>query len=194
MCIFEQNLGEILANPTTGDFITIGPAAVRAFKKWPTLYDAFHKAAYDTKIYYHKQHSELGAGPSKVNESFGWNIIRPDLHKMLLDTVIDNGIEVRYLQHVVEYSETPDKGEVKLSDGEILYADLVIAADGTRSKSWTVVTNEEPKTYSSGSAIFRCAYPTSHAMKIPSFARTGMYRLTARLCTSSLVPSGMALC
>lgn len=83
---------------------------------------------------------------------------------------------------------------MKLSNSEILYADLIIAADGIRSKSWTVVTNEEPKTYSSGSAIFRCAYPTSHAMKSLLCARTGMYRLTARLCTSSLVPSAMTLC
>lgn len=87
---------------------------------------------------------------------------------MLMDTVLANDIDVRYLQHVVEYVETPDKGGVKLADGEMLYADLVIAADGIRSKSWQVVTGEEPKTYSSGSAIFRCAYPTSEAMKIPS--------------------------
>ena len=60
---------------------------------------------------------------------------------------------------------------MKLSNGEILYADLVIAADGIRPKSWTLVTNEEPKTYSSGSAIFRCASPTSHAMKIPSLRK-----------------------
>lgn len=157
-----------LTDPTAGDFITIGPTAIRAFKNWPSLYDAFHEAAYDTNIYYHKQHGEIGAGPRKVNESFGRNIIRPDLHKMLMDTVLANDIDVRYLQHVVEYVETPDEGGVKLADGEMLYADLVIAADGIRSKSWQVVTGEEPKTYSSGSAIFRCAYPTSEAMKIPS--------------------------
>lgn len=157
-----------LVNRIAGDFITIGPTAVRAFKNWPTLYDAFHKAAYDPNFYYHKQHGEVGAGPRKVAESFGWSIIRPDLHKMLMDTVLANDIEVRYLQHVIEFLETPDKGGVRLSDGEILYADLVIAADGIRSKSWTVVTGEEPKTYSSGSAIFRCAFPTSLAMKIPS--------------------------
>ena len=168
VCIFEKKLENVLIDPFVGDFITIGPTAVRAFKKWPSLYDAFHKAAYDTSIYYHKQHGEVGAGPRKVDESFGWNVIRPDLHKMLMDTVQAHGIEVRYLQHVVEFLETSDKGGVKLSDGEILYADLVIAADGIRSKSWTVVTGEEPKTYSSGSALFRCAYPTSHAMQIPS--------------------------
>ncbi|KAI9712181.1 MAG: hypothetical protein M1828_001742 [Chrysothrix sp. TS-e1954] len=150
-----------------GDFITIGPTASRAFEKWPSLHKAFHEAAYDTSIYYHKQHGEIGAGPRKVNETFGWNLIRPDLHKMLMDTVLAEGIEVRYLQHVVDYLETADKGGVKLSDGENLYADIVIAADGIRSKSWTVVTGEEPKTYSSGSAIFRCAYDTKHAMANP---------------------------
>ena len=87
---------------------------------------------------------------------------------MLMDTVLTNEIEVRYLQHVVEYLETSDKAGVKLSDGKILYADLAIAADGIRSKSWAVVTGEEPKTSSSGSAIFRCAYPISLAMQIPA--------------------------
>lgn len=109
VCIFEQDLDDVLTDPIAGDFITIGPTAIRAFKNWPTLYDAFHKAAYDTNVYYHKQHGEVGAGPRKVNESFGWNIIRPDLHKMLMDTVLANGIGVRYLQHVVEFLETPDK-------------------------------------------------------------------------------------
>ncbi|KAL8665037.1 MAG: hypothetical protein Q9202_002593 [Teloschistes flavicans] len=153
---------------SVGDFITIGPAASRAFEKWPTLYDAFHKATYGDIVYYHKQNGEIGAGPRIVTESFGWNITRPDLHKMLMDTVLGNGIEVRYLQHAVEYLETSEKGGVKLSDGETLWADLIIAADGIRSKSWTVVTGEEPKTYSSGSAIFRCAYQTSLAMEIQS--------------------------
>ena len=166
--IFDQDLDDTLINSIAGDFLTIGPTAVRAFKNYPSLYEAFHNAAYNTRYYYHKQHGEIGAGPKKVKESFGWNIIRSDLHKMLMDTVQAQNIEVRYLQHVVEYLETPDKGGVKLVDGEILYADLVVAADGIRSKSWAVVTGEEPKTHSSGSAVYRCSYPTSHAMAIPS--------------------------
>ncbi|KAL8755000.1 MAG: hypothetical protein Q9199_003958 [Rusavskia elegans] len=153
------------------DFITIGPTASRAFSNWPTLYEAFHKAAFDTSFYFHKQNGEMGAGPRKFSESFGWNVLRIDLHKMLMDTVLANGIEVRYLQHVVEFLEIEDKGGVKLADGEILYADVVIAADGIRSKSWTIVGGVEPTTYSSGSAIFRCAYSTSRAMEIPSIQK-----------------------
>ncbi|KAL8677814.1 MAG: hypothetical protein Q9186_005794 [Xanthomendoza sp. 1 TL-2023] len=151
-----------------GDFITIGPTACRAFSKWPTLYEAFRKAAYDTSIYYHKQNGEIGAGPRKVSESFGWMVLRPDLHKALMDTVLAYGIEVRYRQHVVEFLEKDDKAGVKLADGEVLHADIVIAADGIRSRSWTIVGGVEPRTYSSGSAIFRCAYSTSLAMEIPS--------------------------
>ena len=163
----RERLKRFFTDQIAGDFITVGPTAVRALKNWPTLYDAFRKAAYDTNVYHYKQHGEVVAGPRKVNETFGWNIIRPNFHRMLMDTVLANDIEVRYL-HVVEFLETSNKGVVKLSDGEILYADLVIAADGIRSKSWMVITGKEPKTYSSGSALYRCAYPISHAMTIPS--------------------------
>lgn len=167
MSLPERRIVLALINLFAGDFITIGPTAVRAFEKWPDLHKAFQEAAYDSSLYYHKQHGEIGAGPRKVSKTFGWNILRPELHRMLMNTVLSEGIEVRYLNHVAEYLDTPEKGGVKLVDGKVIYADLVVAADGIRTKSWRVVTGEEPKTYSSGSAIFRVAYPTSLAMEIP---------------------------
>lgn len=148
----------------------IGPSAIRALKKFPNLSKAFHDAAYkDTGLVYHKQSGEIGGGPLRVGESFGKAILRPDLHRILLEAVLEAGIDVRKQHHVVEYFETPKQGGIKLANGDVLHADLVVAADGLKTKSKAIVQSDEPKTYSSGTGLFRAALPLSAAVNVPGF-------------------------
>ncbi|GAB2780820.1 NAD(P)/FAD-dependent oxidoreductase [Streptomyces chlorus] len=55
---------------------------------------------------------------------------RPHLHKTLLETALEAGVEIRTDSEVV--SADP-RGEVTLASGEMLKADLVVGADGVKS-------------------------------------------------------------
>ena len=122
---------------------------------------------YPPHTYYHKQTGEQVAGPMPLDPSFGDLISRPALHKALMHALSDEGVEVCCGERVVRYIETSSMGGVEVASGKVLLADLVVAADGIHSKSWTVVTGVEPKIYSSGMAVFRAAFPAHHALADP---------------------------
>ena len=154
-----------------GDFITIGPTVMRAFEKWPKLLKAFNEAKYDLRAFYHKHTGELAAGPMPLHPNIGKNISRAEFHRVLMEAVRAEGIDVRCDHKVVRYLETADKGGVELANGEMMWADLVVAADGIHSKSWKLVSGKEPEVYSSGSAIFRAAFPVELVMENANFRK-----------------------
>ncbi|KAJ0339371.1 hypothetical protein COL922a_004482 [Colletotrichum nupharicola] len=61
-------------------------------------------------------------------------------------------------------------GGVILSDGRKLTADIVVAADGVGSKSWSLVTGAKEKPISSGYALYRTSYPAEKALESPDLA------------------------
>lgn len=68
-------------------------------------------------------------------------MIRPLLHKMMMDEVKEHHItllcnsKVRYLEH-------GNKAGVETKDGTKLTADVIVAADGVHSKSWSLPNSE----------------------------------------------------
>jgi 2-polyprenyl-6-methoxyphenol hydroxylase-like FAD-dependent oxidoreductase len=70
-------------------------------------------------------------------------------------------------QYATGYSEDGSKGFVTLSDGSVLSADVVVAADGVGSKSHALLSNDLQSPISSGYAIFRASYPLEDAMADP---------------------------
>jgi 2-polyprenyl-6-methoxyphenol hydroxylase-like FAD-dependent oxidoreductase len=125
---------------------------------------ALDKVAYKPDIYYHKQDGELVAGPMPTHPNFGRIISRPALHEMLMKALEAENVPIRCEAKVSRYWESYDEGGVELADGEIIRADIVVAADGIHSKSWMLVSGEEPKIYPSGLAMFRAAFPLECAM------------------------------
>lgn len=95
-----------------------------------------------------------------------WRHSRPKFHEMLLEQSGRLGLAVQYDCEVVEYFENVDRGisGVILKDGTSHAADLVVAADGVRGTSWSLVAGCPVQARSSGSAIFRAAYPVDLAM------------------------------
>lgn len=63
---------------------------------------------------------------------------RGDLHQILLDYAKEIGVDVRQGVMVSSYDET-DKDAAVIVNGERIAADLVIAADGVKSKAREVV-------------------------------------------------------
>lgn len=126
------------------------------------------KVAYKPDIFYHKQDGELVAGPMPTHPNFGQLISRPALHSALRQTLEAEHVVIRCEAKVVRYWETESEGGVELVNGELITADMVIAADGIHSKSWTLVSGQEPGIYPSGLAMFRAAFPIEYALSDPS--------------------------
>lgn len=77
------------------------------------------------------------------NVQFGfhsYNGHRGELHEILFNYAKKVGVEIRLGQDVSEYWEDEEKGEAGVvSNGERLSADIVVGADGVRSKARTLV-------------------------------------------------------
>ena len=85
-----------------------------------------------------------------MHKNLGKLMLRPRMHALLLEEVARQGISLRYGCKVVRYFEEDSHGGVELQNGEIIVADVLIAADGAHSPSWKVVSPEnveawEPK-------------------------------------------------
>jgi 2-polyprenyl-6-methoxyphenol hydroxylase-like FAD-dependent oxidoreductase len=147
-----------------GDFVTIGPSALQAFKRNSTrLADDVYKKAFHPTSTWYQPTGEVGVGPRPFQKNFGVAITRPRLYEALATAVRDANIEVRYHKRINKYFESTTHAGVETDDGEVLRADIIIAADGVHSRSWEVVTGSPPRAYSSGSAVFRAAFPAEQA-------------------------------
>ncbi|KAK5175117.1 uncharacterized protein LTR77_000254 [Saxophila tyrrhenica] len=94
---------------------------------------------------------------------------RPKFHAMLLDQLAEVGLSVEYGKEAVDFFEGVETGRagVVVRDGSRYDADLVVAADGVRTRSWNLVAGKEVPAVSSGDAIFRAAYPVELALIDP---------------------------
>lgn len=88
-------------------------------------------------------------GDSRSREDFGglpWRTMtRPHLYKVLLDAAISAGAEV-LTDSAVEAADPT--GSLTLASGEILHADLIIGADGVKSKVRDSIGFEQTRTKS----------------------------------------------
>lgn len=109
-----------------------------------------------------------------THPNFGHIISRPSLHAALMEAVDKEKITIQYEAHVTKYSETAQQGIVEISSGDMLKADIVVAADGIHSKSWTLVSGKEPGIHPSGLAMFRSAFPLPYAMADASLRKKWM--------------------
>lgn len=78
--------------------------------------------------------------PSVLYGARSYNGHRGELHARLFEYAKAVGVEIRLGQDVSEYWEDEEKGEAGvISNGERLSADIVVGADGVRSKARTLV-------------------------------------------------------
>lgn len=152
------------------------------FQHYPTLQKRHDEIAYDPLFCKTKHTGERmmepipfssmitpdkdGKRPTTATHS------RPKFHKILLEQVEGCGIDIEFGKEVVDYFEDAGRKRagVVLKGGERVEADLVIAADGLRGQSWGLVAGEPVPARSSGSAVFRAAYPVELAVKDPMVA------------------------
>lgn len=170
---------------STGDVLTIGTSAVRALQRWPDMAKENDRISYEMWISWHKINGDLISGPApfrpnaqKKDGAEGPNTLqtakiyrhsRPTMHKMLADQVERVGLTVEYGKHVTQYQEDPDssKAYVILENNEKIEADLVVAADGIGSKSYSITLGRQVPARPTGFSIYRALLPIDQALVDP---------------------------
>ncbi|KAJ4307484.1 hypothetical protein N0V84_012697 [Fusarium piperis] len=86
---------------------------------------------------------------------------RGAMHSVVAKFVEKMGVKLVFGKAVVDYRETPDRAGVVTSDGEEIWGDVVIAADGARSLAREKVLGLKDEKSSSGWAIYRAFFEVS---------------------------------
>ncbi|KAJ5125332.1 hypothetical protein N7526_007509 [Penicillium atrosanguineum] len=168
----------------SGDGFTIGSSALRAFRNWPEMEDEEDRIAMNMWVSWHKINGEKISGPGPFELHAG-NVkddtveppkvhrhSRPKFHKMLSKQVERTGTTIEYGKRVKSYFENiqTNKAGIILDDGNIIEADVVIAADGVGSKSSQVTMGHEIRARPTGYSIYRAAFPVELALSDPVVA------------------------
>lgn len=97
---------------------------------------------------------------------------RGELHQVVFDFARDTlGVPIHLNQKIERYFENSDKAGIIFEDGERVTADVVIAADGVRSKARKVVLGYEDKPKSSGYAVWRAWFSNKDMIADPETAQ-----------------------
>lgn len=145
-----------------GDIISFDPNGARHFEKWPGVIEAMQKVARKTSwldLYHWK-------GDFVTRQSFAderaWgpriNGHRGELYSIIYQHALDRGLDIRLGQRVTDYFEDTEKAGVVVN-GEKMEADIVIAAEGVRSRGRKIVLGFDDKPKSSGYAVYRAWFP-----------------------------------
>jgi 2-polyprenyl-6-methoxyphenol hydroxylase-like FAD-dependent oxidoreductase len=145
-----------------GDIISFDPNGARNFERWPGVIEEMQKVARQTSwldLYHWKGEfvtRQSFAGEKKWGPRINGH--RGELYSIILKHAKDRGIDIRLGQRVTDYFEDGDKAGVVVN-GQRMTADIVIAAEGVRSRGRKIVLGFDDKPKSSGYAVYRCWFP-----------------------------------
>ncbi|KAF2864790.1 hypothetical protein BDV95DRAFT_588480 [Massariosphaeria phaeospora] len=141
-----------------GDIISFDPNGAKNFERWPGVIEAMLKVARKTTwldLYHWKGEfvtRQSFAGEKKWGHRINGH--RGDLYRIIYQHAKDWGIDMRFGQRITDYYEDNDKAGV-IVNGEKMVADVVIAAEGVRSRGRKIVLGFDDKPKSSGYAVYR---------------------------------------
>jgi 2-polyprenyl-6-methoxyphenol hydroxylase-like FAD-dependent oxidoreductase len=139
--------------------------------------EKYRHMIYRPALSIYKMNGEKLGGPFSIKgvdrTTIPTPISRPKLISFLYNYVISLGISITFVKRVIKYYEILETGTAGAvtEEGERFEADLVIAADGVGSKSWSMVSSSNVKPKSSGFSSYRVAYPTNLAFENPLLAK-----------------------
>uniref|UniRef100_L2FUI0 FAD binding domain protein n=1 Tax=Colletotrichum fructicola (strain Nara gc5) TaxID=1213859 RepID=L2FUI0_COLFN len=160
------------ANPGDyGEIFFIQSPGLHTPSRWPGFMERLHKVAISAEFQFFKFSGQKLFGTQLGSRDVPTvSVSRREFYELLLNYATEIGIPINRGQEVEEFFETEDLGGVILSDGRKLTADIVVAADGVGSKSWSLVTGTKEKPISSGYALYRTSYPAEKALESPALA------------------------
>ncbi|KAK3321932.1 hypothetical protein B0H66DRAFT_474442 [Apodospora peruviana] len=155
-----------------GDIISFGQNSSRFFKKWPGVWEQLDLIIHKSEeVHFFDWKGKYVTTQSFAEEHKAWgpriNGHRGQIHQILLRHAKARGIDVRLGHNVVDYFETDEAASVRTDDNQTFTADVVLAAEGVRSKGRKLVLGFEDKPQPSGYAVFRAWYPSDTLLKNP---------------------------
>ncbi|GJN87640.1 hypothetical protein Rhopal_000595-T1 [Rhodotorula paludigena] len=184
-----------------GDTIGIMPNAGRIIGRWPNLFDTLDpirglsinrfdgKFIVDQKpppLVPREQETDADRERREAEEKYtrenpAFDAHRGDLHQTLLDYAQSVGVEVKQGVAISAYNET-ETGASVIIDGVAHTADVVIAADGVKSKAREIVLGYVDKPKPSGYAIFRAFFDGDRIRANPACAHLVVNGVDQRNC------------
>lgn len=151
-----------------GDSLGLGENALKLLERWGGrgLYDrltGIGNQAEDMQI--RRWHDGKLLAQQPLMDMAGYIGHRGDYHEAFLQAVRDAGIEMRTGFEVVAFNE--DKPSVIFADGHEEVADLIIGADGIKSKARELVLGFKDAPKSSGYSCWRAYFPGEHLKEDP---------------------------
>ncbi|KAI0134299.1 putative monooxygenase [Xylariales sp. AK1849] len=150
-----------------GDIISFAPNSSRIFQRWPGVAERLEPIAHRPKdgLTFKSWRGETLYQQSWSKEEQEWGIRydghRGEFHEIVYHhAVVELGIEVKLGARVVDYFEGATEAGVVLQGGERIVGDVVLAAEGVRSKGRTTVLGYEDAPKASGYAVYRAWFDT----------------------------------
>jgi len=163
-----------------GDIISFDPNGSKAFERWPGVIPQMEAIARQTTWldFYHHEGRFVTRQSFAGEKDWGRRINghRGELHAIIWRHLVSRGVKVRLSTRVEDYFESdgdlesgvrPHAGVVIAGTGERLTADLVIAAEGVRSRGRKIVLGFDENPKSSGYAVYRAWFPSDEVAKNP---------------------------
>lgn len=118
-------------------------------------------------------HSLLGRGEDGVPAEVG--LMRPELHRVLIEAAEREGARVRYGTTVAELAQEGERVAIEFSDGSSGDYDLVIAFDGIKSEMRRRLFGDGHEPVYTGAAVWRVMAP-----RLPEVVCGGLYQSPTR--------------
>jgi salicylate hydroxylase len=151
-----------------GDSLGLGENALKLLERWggKGLYDkltGIGNQAEDMQI--RRWHDGKILAQQPLMDMAGYIGHRGDYHEAFLQAVRDAGIEMRTGYEVVAFDE--NKPSITFADGQEEAADLIVGADGIKSKARELVLGFTDAPKSSGYSCWRAYFPGEHLKENP---------------------------
>ncbi|KAK5659242.1 hypothetical protein OQA88_1334 [Cercophora sp. LCS_1] len=155
-----------------GDIISFGQNSSRFFDKWPGVREQLDPIIHRSEVFhFHDWTGRYVTTQSFAEEHRAWgprvNGHRGEIHQILYKHALARGIDIRLDHTVTNYFETATEAGVETSTGARFTADLVLAAEGVRSRGRKLVLGFEDHPQPSGYAVFRTWYPSDELAANP---------------------------
>ncbi|KAK6952377.1 hypothetical protein Daesc_006913 [Daldinia eschscholtzii] len=151
-----------------GDSLGLGENALKLLERWggKSLYHkltSIGNQAPDMQI--RRWHDGKILAQQPLMDMAGYIGHRGDYHEAFIQAVKDAGIEIRMGREVVSYDES--KPSVIFADSTEETADLIVGADGIKSRARELVLGFEDAPKSSGYSCYRAYFPGKHLREDP---------------------------
>ncbi|EPQ55308.1 monooxygenase [Gloeophyllum trabeum ATCC 11539] len=155
-----------------GDIISFGPNAGRIAARWgngSVVEEIFPLVIRNKELRFYKYDGEFITAqqvPPQNPEAPFLNGHRGEIHEVFFNHAKKIGIDIRLGCRVLEYLEERGRAGVRVN-GETIWGDVVVGADGVRSKARELVLGYYDKPKSSGYAIYRAWFDSAPLLKDP---------------------------